>query len=145
MRERLTSRITLAVLALAGVLAAVVPPAADARPEVFTTVEHNVTLGSEFFPDDICGPRAVTETVTNKVQVNHVTANADGSFHVVDFETGTVVADYVDPAILDQTFRRTNRGVQPHAGRNIHAHRDAPTVRCHPADHFCVPPDRGRR
>jgi hypothetical protein len=30
------------------------------------------------------------------------------SFHVVDFETGTVVADYVDPATPDQTFRRTN-------------------------------------
>jgi hypothetical protein len=87
---------------------AVAPSAAAAPPQVFTTVEHNVTLASVFFPDDACGPRAVTETVTNKVQANHVTENADGSFHVVDFETGTLVADYVDPAIPDQTFRRTN-------------------------------------
>ena len=111
MRKARTSTITLAISALLGVLAAVVPSTAAARPEVFTTVAHNVTLASEVFPDDICGPRAVTETVTNKVQVNHVTANADGSFHVVDFETGTVVADYVDPATLDQTFRRTNTEV----------------------------------
>ena len=83
-------------------------PAGAARPEVWTTVEHNVTLASETFPDDICGPRAVTETVTNTVQVNHLTARDDGSFHFVDFETGTLVADYTDPAIPDQTFRRTD-------------------------------------
>ena len=78
---------------------------------MFTTVEHNVTHAPEFFPDDACGARAVTETVTNDVQVNHLTANADGSFHFVDFETGTLVADYVDPTIPDQTFRRTNTEV----------------------------------
>jgi hypothetical protein len=86
-------------------------PAVAATPEVWTTVEHNVTLASETFPDDICGPRAVTETVTNTVQVNHLTANGDGSFHFVDFETGMLVADYTDPAISDQTFRRTDTEV----------------------------------
>src|SRR3954454_3058001 len=103
------SKVSVVSLAL-GVLA-VVPSAAAAQPEVFTTVKHNVTLASESFPDDICGPRALTETVTNTVQVNHLTANADGSFHFVDFETGTLVADYVDPAIPDQTFRRTDTEV----------------------------------
>ena len=83
-------------------------PAAAAAPEVWTTGEHNVTFSSEPLPDDICGPRAVTETVTNTVQVNHLTANGDGSFHFVDFETGTLVADYTDPTIPDQTFRRTD-------------------------------------
>jgi hypothetical protein len=87
------------------------PPGAAARPEVFTIVEHDVTLASESFPDDICGPRAVTETVTNEVQVTHLTANGDGSFHFVDFETGFLVADYVDPTIPDQTMRRTNTEV----------------------------------
>jgi len=77
-------------------------------PEVWTTVQRNVTLASEYFPDDICGARAVTETVTNRTQVNHLTAHDDGSFHFVDFETGTLVADYEDPSIPDQTFRRTN-------------------------------------
>ena len=81
-----------------------------AQPEVWTIVERNVTT-SQSFPDDICGPRAVTETLTNRVQVNHLTANSDGSFHFVDFETGTLVADYEDPNIPDQTFRRTNTEV----------------------------------
>jgi hypothetical protein len=111
---RRSSRSLASVFALApalGLLALAVPAGAAEPPEVFTIVEHDVTLGSDHFPDDICGPRAVTETVTNKVQVNHLTANDDGSFHFVDFETGTVVADYDDPAIPDQTFRRTNTEV----------------------------------
>jgi hypothetical protein len=91
-----------------GLLALAVPARAAASPEVFTVVEHDVTLASEFFPDDICGPRAVTETVTNELQLDHLTANKDGSFHFVDFETGFLFADYDDPAIPDETFRRTN-------------------------------------
>jgi hypothetical protein len=98
---------SLALAVAVGVLLAL-PSGAGAGPLVFTVVEHNVTLASEFFPDDICGPRAVTETVTNTVQVNHLTENEDGSFHFVDFETGFLFADYVDPAIPDETFRRTN-------------------------------------
>ena len=98
---------SLCTLAL-GVVALAVPSAAGARPFVGTVVEHDVTLASEFFPDDICGPRAVTETVTNTVQVNHLTENENGSFHFVDFETGFLFADYVDPSIPDQTMRRTN-------------------------------------
>jgi hypothetical protein len=101
-------RPVLALVVALGVLLAL-PSVAGAKPEfVFTVVEHNVTLDSEFFPDDICGPRAVTETVTNTVQVNHLTENEDGSFHFVDFETGFLFADYVDPTIPDETFRRTN-------------------------------------
>lgn len=99
------------LVGLVGAVALAVAGTAAAQPEVFTIVEHNVTLASEFFPDDACGPRAVTETVTNKVQVTHLTAHEDGSFHFVDFETGTLFADYVDPAIPDQTFRRTNTEV----------------------------------
>jgi hypothetical protein len=105
--RRAGSILTLAL----GVVALAVPAAATARPLVFTVVEHDVTLASEFFPDDICGPRAVTETVTNTVQVNHLTENEDGSFHIVDFETGFLFADYVDPSIPDQTMRRTDTEV----------------------------------
>jgi hypothetical protein len=91
-----------------GVLALAVPASAAGPPEVFTTVEHDVTLASEFFPDDIYGPCAVTETATNTVQVNHLTANDDGSFHFIEFETGFVYSDFVDPSIPDTTLRRTN-------------------------------------
>jgi hypothetical protein len=108
---RWPSRPVVSVFSVALGLGAIMPSAAAASPTVFTTVEHNVTHASEFSPDDACGARAVTETVTNVVQVNHLTANADGSFHFVGFETGTLVADYVDPTIPDQTFRRTNTEV----------------------------------
>jgi hypothetical protein len=105
---RVVTRIFLCLLTSAGLIL-FAPGVGTARaPEVWTTVQHNVTLASEYFPDDICGARAVTETVTNRTQVNHLTAHDDGSFHFVDFETGTLVADYEDPSIPDQTFRRTN-------------------------------------
>jgi hypothetical protein len=97
----------LALVVAVGVLLAL-PSGAGASPLVFTVVEHNTPPVSEHFPDDICGARAVTETVTNIVQVNHLTENEDGSFHFVDFETGFLFADYDDPAIPDETFRRTN-------------------------------------
>jgi hypothetical protein len=105
--RRRGSRLLPVLVVAAGVLLAL-PSGAGARPLVDTVVEHNVTLASEHFPDDICGARAVTETVTNTVQVNHLTENEDGSFHFVDFETGFLFADYDDPAIPDETFRRTN-------------------------------------
>jgi hypothetical protein len=94
-------------LAIAGTILASTAAPALARAQTWTTVEHNVTLASEFFDDDICGARASTETLTNRVQVNHLTANDDGSFHFVDFETGMLLVDFVDPAIPDATFRRT--------------------------------------
>jgi hypothetical protein len=109
--RRGSCRIACLLAVAPGLLMLAVPAAAAEPPQVFTIVEHDVTLASESFPDDACGPRAVTETVTNKVQVTHLTANPDGSFHFVDFETGILFADYVDPAIPDQTFRRTNTEV----------------------------------
>lgn len=102
-------KITLAVIAALAVSGAIGVASAGAAKatEVWTFVEHDVTLESETFPDDICGARAVTETVTNWMQFDHLTAHADGSFHFADFETGVLVADYHDPTIPDQTFRRT--------------------------------------
>jgi hypothetical protein len=102
-RRRRYSNCVSALIVAVGVLLAL-PSGAGASPLVFTVVEHNVTLASEHFDD--CG--GVTETVTNTVQVNHLTENEDGSFHFVDFETGFLFADYEDPAIPDETFRRTN-------------------------------------
>lgn len=86
--------------------------AGAAKPtETWTVVEHDVTLPPEFYPADpngLCGPfPAVWERVTNTVQVNHLTARPDGSFVFTDFETGFLVVDYVDPAIPDETYRRT--------------------------------------
>jgi hypothetical protein len=98
---------TVAVLLLtAAALVVAAPAVGAASPETWTVVRHNVTT-SQHFPDDICGARAVTETLTNTTEVQHLTANADGSFHFVDFETGILVVDYDDPAIPDETRRRT--------------------------------------
>jgi hypothetical protein len=105
MRRRAGFTIAVMVLTAAALLVAA-PAVGAAPPETFTVVRHNVTT-TQFFPDDICGPRAVTETLTNTTEVQHLTAAADGSFHFVDFETGILVADYVDPTIPDQTMRRT--------------------------------------
>jgi hypothetical protein len=82
------------------------PVAGAAPPETWTIVRHNVTT-TKHFPDDICGLRAVTETLTNTTEVQHLTANDDGSFHFLDFETGILVVDYDDPTIPDETRRRT--------------------------------------
>ena len=68
---------------------------------------HNSTPPVVFFLDDICGPRASFEAWVNTVEANHLTARDDGSVHVVDFETGYIHVDYVDPAIPDVTQRRT--------------------------------------
>ena len=101
------ARFTLAVMVLtAAALLVAAPVAGAAPPGTWTVIRHNVTT-SQHFPDDICGPRAVTETLTNTTEVQHLTANADGSFHFVDFETGIMFVDYDDPATPDQTMRRT--------------------------------------
>jgi hypothetical protein len=71
-------------------------------------VEHNVTLPTQFFPDDICGLRASFETATYKTMITKITEDANGGFHVVDFETGSIAVDYVDPVLKDTTFRITN-------------------------------------
>jgi hypothetical protein len=97
---------TTAVLCL-GLSAAVTAPAGAAPARTWTDVQHNVTLATEFFPDDICGERPSYETWTNKVQVNHLTERPDGSFTFVDFETSLIAVDYVDPNIRDTTFRWT--------------------------------------
>ena len=47
------------------------------------------------------------EAWVNTVEANHLTARDDRSFHFVDFETGYIHVDYVDPAIPDVTQRRT--------------------------------------
>lgn len=107
-RTRLLAVVSAVVLAGAGLATS----AGAATPtETWTVVEHDVTLPPEFFPAEpngLCGPSpAAWERVTNKVQVNHLTARPDGSFVFTDFETGTLVVDYVDPAIPDETYQRT--------------------------------------
>jgi hypothetical protein len=106
MRRRIWFTVAVMVLTATALLVAAPAVGAATPPETWTVVRHNVTT-SQHFPDDICGARAVTETLTNTTEVQHLTAHADGSFHFADFETGILVVDYDDPTIPDETRRRT--------------------------------------
>jgi len=65
-------------------------PASAAPAKTYKVVEHNVTLPTQFFPDDICGLRASFETATYKTMITKITEDANGGFHLVDFETGSI-------------------------------------------------------
>jgi hypothetical protein len=77
-----------------------------------------------------------------------LTENEDGSFHFVDFETGFLFADYDDPAIPDETFRRTNsESVNLTPGGTFTATRNDHTAqrRGNAPDHRRLPPHRSQR
>jgi hypothetical protein len=105
-RPRLAAMAGLAAM-IAGTALAGAAPAQAAPAQTWTSVQHDVVLPTEFFPDDICGPRASYEDWTNTTQVEHLTVRPDGSFMFMDFETGYIDVDYVDPAIPDTRFKRT--------------------------------------
>ena len=91
---------------LAALALAAGPMPASAETSTSTVVIHGLTF-SEFFPDDICGPRASTVTFIVQTQVTHVTEHADGSFTFHDVGTGTYHVDFVDPALADQDSHQT--------------------------------------
>ena len=81
--------------------------AAAQAPEVWTNVRHDVIF-TQSFPDDVCGPRASTETWRVRTEMNHLTQLPDGSFALTDFETGTIFDDFDDPSIPDSSSQFTN-------------------------------------
>ena len=62
------------------------------------TSERNV-VSTEYFPDDICGPRAGWTTFTSSDKL--VVTDLGDSVHVTFTEHGTYVTDFDDPAIAD--------------------------------------------
>lgn len=98
-------RVMVRIIVLGAMFALLVPSAARGAPVL---VEHHVTT-TEFFPDDICGPRAVFETTVYTTSFLRITESADGTrFQIVDFEVGSVFHDFVDPSIPDITTRIKN-------------------------------------
>jgi hypothetical protein len=99
-----------AFLGVTAVTAAVVAATAvAAAPTVWTTVNRDVTTTQYFPPEpNDCGFGGATEIKHYTIEMNHLTQNADGSFHFVDFETGTVTIDWDDPSMPDQTAKLTN-------------------------------------
>ena len=97
---------TTALLSL-GALVAAAGPAAAAPATSWTTVQRNVVHEERYY-EDLCGRGSHVERFHNTVEIVHLTELADGTFHFVDFETGTLTADFDDPSVEDQVFRRTN-------------------------------------
>lgn len=98
-RTWLTSLTVLAMLT-------VFPATAQASTSSSTVVIHGVTF-TEFFSDDICGPRASTVTFTIETEVTHVTEHLDGSFVFQDSSHATYHVDFVDPSLADQDSQST--------------------------------------
>jgi len=89
------------IAALAALVLSILPTTASAGTATSTVVVHGLTF-TEFFPDDICGPRASTVSFTLRTEVIHVTEHTDGTFSFQDTNTGTYHVDFVDPALADQ-------------------------------------------
>jgi hypothetical protein len=105
--ERRTVRTGSLIGAALGVIAfGVFGTATNADASNNTVVIHGTTF-SEFFPDDICGPRASNVTFTFQTQVTHFTQRPDGTFNFVDVATGTYHVDFVDPSLADQDSQQT--------------------------------------
>lgn len=104
-RSRLTAAL-LALLASSLLLPLATSSSAQAASSSVTVVEHGTTF-TAYFPDDICGPRAATTTLTRRVEQIHLTRRADGSFSYHDVGVFTYKSDYVDPALPDLTGRGT--------------------------------------
>ena len=93
----------LALLTVALFLTSALPAGASGNS---TVVTHGVTF-TEFFPDDICGPRASTVTFTITVAQQQDVERADGSWSHRDVSVVTYQVDFVDPALSDFSGRQT--------------------------------------
>jgi hypothetical protein len=80
--------------------------AATAGASTSTVVVHDLTF-TEFFPDDICGPRASNVTFEIRTNVKHLTQHPDGSFSYQETSTLTYHVDFVDPTLTDQDSQST--------------------------------------
>ena len=91
------------VLLTAVLLLMAAPPAAAASDN--RTVVSRGYSHTEFFPDDICGPRATTVTFTETMYQFQYVERADGSWSYRDVAQVTYEIDFVDPALSDYSGR----------------------------------------
>jgi hypothetical protein len=98
------SRLTrLALLTTALFLVSALPAEASNNG---TVVTHGFTH-TEFFPDDICGPRASSVTFTATTSQWQYVERADGSWSWRDVSQVTYEVDFVDSALSDYSGRLT--------------------------------------
>jgi hypothetical protein len=91
--------------ALLAALMLVFAPPAEASNNG-TVVSHGFTH-TEFFPEDICGPRASSVTFTAKMAQWQYVERADGTWSWRDVSQVTYEVDFVDPALVDYSARLT--------------------------------------
>jgi hypothetical protein len=94
-----------ALFVLLAAVAVAAPSLAAPPVDRGTAVLHGLTH-TEYFPDDICGPRASTVTFTIRTQVLHWTED-DSTYNVQFTETGEYHVDFIDPALEDQNSQFT--------------------------------------
>lgn len=94
----------LALLTLALFLVCALPAAADSDNR---TVVSRGDTHTEFFAEDICGPRATTVTFTATMSQFQYVERADGSWSFRDVAKVTYEIDFVDPALSDYSGRLT--------------------------------------
>lgn len=95
------SKLALATIPL--VFVGVVPAdASDNRTVVGRGYTH-----TEFFPDDICGPRASSVTFSESMAQSQLVERADGTFVYRDVSVVTYLVDFVDSALTDYPGRIT--------------------------------------
>jgi hypothetical protein len=99
---RTLTRLALLTLALFVVSALPAAAASDNRTVVSRGDTH-----TEFFPEDICGPRATTVTFTATMSQSQYRERADGSWSYRDVAQVTYEIDFVDPALSDYSGRLT--------------------------------------
>ena len=95
-------------MALLVVLALALTAGPTAAAVSHTRVSTRDVTRTEYFPDDICGPRAGWTTFVTSTRLE-VTDLGD-SVHVAFGELGTYSTDFDDPAITDYTSRFTDAG-----------------------------------
>ena len=96
---RMLARLALMTVAL--FLVSAVPAEAAANG---TVVTRGFTH-TEYFPDDICGPRASTVTFTETIGQSQFILRADGTYVYREVAVVTYWADYVDPTLPDFSGR----------------------------------------
>jgi hypothetical protein len=99
---RTLTRLALLTLALFVVSALPAAAGSDNRTVVSRGFTH-----TEFFPEDICGPRATTVTFTETMSQSQYRESADGSWSFRDVAKVTYEIDFVDPALSDYSGRLT--------------------------------------
>lgn len=94
------------LLAVAAVMLTVGPVSAAQDPVLHDGARAQKEVALEYFPDDICGPRAGWTEFVTTYQWKY-TELRDGSFNFVYIETGSYHTDFDDPSIPSEDSQFT--------------------------------------